>query len=673
MRSCYILILIFFTQNPFFAQVSNNLDSLLTAEKTMSDSPEKSKLYIHIGFNYSKRNSELAKKYFFKAINLSKLLKEDKYLSSGYSQLSLHYNNQGVTDSADYYLVKTKEVAERANQNKIWASYYQSATVINKKRKNLQQALFFSKKYLEYSKLLGAKPDIAGGYLNMGNCYYELKQYRSAVDSYFSALRIFEEAENSGGKSYCLTAIGNVYKEMGQHKDAIKYAMQSLVIKEKLKDERAMASSNMLISESYYGLRDFNNAHQFLDKSITINKKLNLPFELVNNYRLKGRIFTKTKDSLNAVKYFDMAIEEAKNLEIPKILDEINKERNEIIQIKEVKVATTVRSIKKLESAKKVKDTGEIIDNLENLADYYYKKGDYKKAYEYKEEFDQLKNEVYAPSILKQLKEKENRYELEKRESAIKLLQKNKQLDRIKLQRQKIIIYSVLGATLLLVIIGYLFFSRSKIRNEQKRMQELDRIRKEIAGDLHDDIGSTLSSIQIMSSLIQNQSKENPKLNRVAGNIHELSNKIANGIKEIVWSVNPEHDRLSHIISQMKKIIGQTSEVGHVKMNFIENIENPNIEINPKVRKEFFLIYKEGINNAIKYSNSEIIDILVSQTKNNLELTIKDFGNGFDIHQVERGNGLNNMERRAEAINAHLEIISEKNMGTSIYLRIFLP
>jgi signal transduction histidine kinase len=85
-------------------------------------------------------------------------------------------------------------------------------------------------------------------------------------------------------------------------------------------------------------------------------------------------------------------------------------------------------------------------------------------------------------------------------------------------------------------------------------------------------------------------------------------------------------------------------------------------------RKNFYLIFKEALNNLVKYSNATRASVTLAQTGQQIELLIRDNGIGFDMNNISRGNGLNNMNRRAAEMKAQFEIQSSVNAGTSVQL-----
>jgi len=650
------------------------LDSLFNLEKNLLDTnPEKIRTLLFIGFNYSRTSTDKAKKYYKKAIDLGENTNENLYTSNAYSQIANLYNKLGETDSADYFLQKARIKAVKADQNKSWASYYQNKMLINKQRKKYKEAIEDGKKSLKYNLLIGKKPNIAGAYINLGNSYMQLKNFEAAADYHYQALKIFEEIDNEFGKAFCYNNLGIIYKELKQNKESLKYAELSLKLKQKLKDEQGIAGTYLLMSENYQMMKNYKSALEYVGKSIALNKKLKLRYELANNYQLQGRIYTGMKDTAQAVKSYDQSIAIASKLQNTKLLIKLQNEKLELTPINKIPENTTKNIENNLSLSRELNDVSSQLDNLDYLAHFYYKKGEYKKAFDYQEEYFRLHENIYGPEVLKKIKTRESQYELEKKEAAIKLLQKDKELKENKIQKQRLGIYAAIATVLFVLIIAYLLFNRNKIIQEKRRLVELETMRHNIAGDLHDDIGSTLSSIQIISSIAENQCSENQTLKKSIHQINELSDKVASGIREIVWSVNPAFDKLEALITQMRKLAVDVLSTNEIAFKLFEDINEPEKELNPQQRKDLLMIFKEALNNSRKYSGTERVDIHIRQKAQMLCIHIKDFGCGFDLEKIKRGNGISSMERRAKEINANLAIHSKSGKGTFISLKMPLP
>lgn len=134
-------------------------------------------------------------------------------------------------------------------------------------------------------------------------------------------------------------------------------------------------------------------------------------------------------------------------------------------------------------------------------------------------------------------------------------------------------------------------------------------LRKKIARDLHDDIGSTLSSIYIISKVALQQSNIQEHLKNQLTSIKDYSLHIMESMGDMVWAINPENDSIESLISKMKEWAAEICEPREVQLYFESSAGIENIKLDTEKRKHFFLIFKGAINNAIKYSQCKNIHV----------------------------------------------------------------
>ena len=196
-----------------------------------------------------------------------------------------------------------------------------------------------------------------------------------------------------------------------------------------------------------------------------------------------------------------------------------------------------------------------------------------------------------------------------------------------------------------------------------------EEVRIKIAQDLHDDMGSTLTSINIISNIAMKQ-KESEKVSNHLEKIKDNSEKMMESLNDIIWAINPAHDTLDQIGIHMKEYTAELLDPTDISYSFEmgKDIEKTKFELSK--RKDLFLIFKEALNNALKYSRATKIEMVLKRKNEYIILGVKDNGKGFNPSEVLRGNGLRNMKHRAENSGGFLQIESQKGKGTSLQLKI---
>ena len=218
---------------------------------------------------------------------------------------------------------------------------------------------------------------------------------------------------------------------------------------------------------------------------------------------------------------------------------------------------------------------------------------------------------------------------------------------------------------LLLLLLGLIYaFYRYRI-NQLLRLQE---VRNRISTDLHDEIGATLSGIGILSTIAKQQIAENHPSHHLLERISDDTLTVGNSIDDIVWSINPKNDEMSNIVARMRRYAADLFDAKNIdyQINTPSDIEH--IKLSMEQRRDVYLIFKEAINNLLKYSTCTKAVIEIDIKNRQFSLFISDNGVGFDPQQSTFRNGLKNMTSRAAKLKGKLKIDSAAGQGTRILL-----
>ena len=208
-------------------------------------------------------------------------------------------------------------------------------------------------------------------------------------------------------------------------------------------------------------------------------------------------------------------------------------------------------------------------------------------------------------------------------------------------------------------------------RSREERLIELERVRKRIATDLHDDIGSSLTQISILSEVARQRVGHNDSpLTKPLSMIAAASRELVDSMSDIVWAINPQKDHLSDLQQRMRRFASDVFTARNIDFRFRAPDAETDIQLGANIRREVFLIFKESINNMVKHSGCTRADIEFSLGNDHLYLRLTDNGQGFDAARDNDGHGLMSMSDRAKGLGAELEIISHPDSGTTIILQV---
>lgn len=221
-----------------------------------------------------------------------------------------------------------------------------------------------------------------------------------------------------------------------------------------------------------------------------------------------------------------------------------------------------------------------------------------------------------------------------------------------------------ISAIIFLVAALLFFIYRYRVQQALK----LERLRSRISTDLHDDIGSTLSSISILSDIAARENDQHQSGNMMQ-EIKHSSVSLMEKMDDIVWSINPRNDSIEDLMLRIKRFASKLLEAKEIDYTIDIDDSIHNAKLDMETRQHIYLIMKEAINNLVKYSNCTKACIKVKYNNNYLKIEISDNGQGFNQQQIQLGNGIISMKKRAEAINAQMKIDTELNKGTIVSLQ----
>lgn len=237
----------------------------------------------------------------------------------------------------------------------------------------------------------------------------------------------------------------------------------------------------------------------------------------------------------------------------------------------------------------------------------------------------------------------------------------------------KIFILSVI--LLLVMILVYVIINLNERQRKLRlkiKLEEQFKVRKQTAEDFHDDIGNKLTRISVLSEVLSSMTDKNDHEKRaVIQKIKTNVNELYRGTKDILWSLDPKNDTLEDLLMNIKTFGAEMFEETSIRFEDEIHINNTPKKLPLELSRNILMIFKEAINNALKYAKADRVVFTAKMTDNLLAIQLSDNGAGFDTASAKNGRGLNNMQVRAERIKGNLTITSTTK-GTSIALSIKL-
>jgi ligand-binding sensor domain-containing protein/signal transduction histidine kinase len=231
--------------------------------------------------------------------------------------------------------------------------------------------------------------------------------------------------------------------------------------------------------------------------------------------------------------------------------------------------------------------------------------------------------------------------------------------------------------TLCAVMAGLSIYSLHQFRIRQ--LLTLEGVRMRIATDLHDDIGASLSHIAVLSEVAANEvgrlgpAPDGQRIYEPLARIGSVSRELVDSMSDIVWAISPRKDRLRSLAQRMREFAGEMLGARGVEFQLAASGVDQEMKLDPEVRRQVFLIFKECIHNIERHSRSTRVVCDFRMESGELVLRLSDNGCGFPANAAngaQNGHGLASIERRAKSLGATLAVAAEPAQGVTVVLRV---
>ncbi len=628
------------------AQLSN-VDSLLKTMPQMPADTHKVLLLDSIGSYYLSQNLDSTPIFAQKGLALAQELDYKKGLIESYNVYGNYYERKTQYDSALYYYNLGLEICRETN------SVSGLATILN----------------------------------NLGIVYTRLGKYQKAMELYFEALEAEEKQGNEKGMAEAYNNIGIIYYYLQEVPKTIEYLEKSIEIEERLGHEELLLKGYNNIGALYDYLKDYDKALEFYEKSYSLSKKLKNRAEMSINLNNMAMLYYEQQNFKKAEEL------QAQSLALKEEIGDFrgaaysyhnfaslekargNIEKAEAFYLKGLAIAEE-RGLVNVQS-----------ETYKNLAELFKEKQDFGKAYNYLSQHLGLRDSVLSLERTKAVAELEAKYQNKKKESEILEQRALIAEGDLKLARKNRQLLLIIAIAVVLGLLAVLFINQQRLRNKQLQQenelkearakielqQQLEAQRLSISRDLHDNIASQLtfiiSSLDNLKYLFKLD--DGPMLQKI-GSIRNFTKNTTYELRDTIWAMNKGFIQWQDMQERIENYLRQADEMTdgvNFEFNLDENVD-PTHNFSATEGMHIYRIIQEGVNNALKYAEASKIQVVITQKEQKLHLAVNDNGRGFDVDEVEMGNGLFNMEKRAAAIGASFELHSKTGKGTILSLVI---
>lgn len=211
-------------------------------------------------------------------------------------------------------------------------------------------------------------------------------------------------------------------------------------------------------------------------------------------------------------------------------------------------------------------------------------------------------------------------------------------------------------------VIGVIFFIYNYYRVH--RMVEIERMRVQIASDLHDDVGSSLTELALQTDFIRTGNLEE-SVEDTLKQIGDHSRRIVSTLDDIVWSIDARNDTIGDLTDRMQDHVYRLLGSGDIQVDYNFSGLEMNDSLPVNIKENLYLIFKEAVNNIAKHSNADQVSVSLGMNQNKFQLQVVDNGT-VRTERRKSGQGLRNMNMRAKRIGANVHIKNESGFIVNV-------
>lgn len=559
--------------------------------------------------------------------------------------------------------------SQQINYNKGLSDAYMRIGLLFKNAGEPDSAIGYYHKSLRYRKVMGDKDLIARACSNIGNLYHNTGRFDSAIYYHLKSVSLAEQIADTVGLLKYLNSTAVAYQKYGALGKAKVFYTRSLQLADMTGavKESARARSNLasvyvdsgayrlalqtlspLFDQMDEGREDimanaYNNAglsYLYLDKpdsaKLAFTRSLALYGDIVSDdvatvLSNLGLLAVHDGNMQAAIDYFERSNAMAAQLHVFTLL------------------ATNHTELGKLYHAQ---------GRHNEAMDAWFKAMSYRDSVAYLRQIEMVEDASA-------------KYEAEKKDAAIRALELEQEIiaiDRDKKQQQRNV---VIVLALFILLLTALLFNRKALQRKIEYQQKLTDDRTRISADLHDDIGSALSSISMYSELAKERfaTSDKSEIQAYMEEIAGTSGELLDHMGDLVWAVNPANDSMEKMLSRIQTFGSRLCAPRQIAFVFTYPEVLEQMAFDMEVRHCVYMIIKEAIHNAVKYAEAGSVQVTMELRDKYLYISVTDNGKGFDTGMEYEGNGLRNMKRRAEQIGAELEFYSRPFQETGLTMK----
>ncbi|WP_040578902.1 tetratricopeptide repeat-containing sensor histidine kinase [Croceivirga radicis] len=588
-------------------------------------------------------------------------------------------------DSARYYMDMAFRQAEIMDDDHFRARIWVAYGVLSQDEGRPKEALDFhlkAKPILENSKdyyVLGSL------YTNIGNAYEALSEFDKAVDFQLKALENFKAGNDSLWIAGSYLNLGNRFKLIEEPDLSLEYYLKAMDMYKVMGNQYMLISSYNSAASAYIVKKEYDTAFEYAKKAFdgfgSMEARLDQAYPVTNMALASWGL----ENFEEAERYYIQAIS----------LQEERGERLALYFLRNDLANVLLKQGKKIKAEELALTTYQEAEQIDfipaidvlskTLSLIYEEKPDFEKAYVYHQKHKKARDSLYFAKKASEMFNIKEKYESEQKENEILRQQNELVQNELSIKKRDNMLIGSGALLVFLLVVGFVIFREQKVKAknfaretalekamaEARAQENLKEQRLRIARDLHDNIGSQLTYLtSITDSAKRGIDKGEVFLMEKLTQMKQFSLVTISELRDTIWAMNKDEISLEEIKERTQQLAATIHEATDDEMRVKVEGNPTNKVLNAFVGMNLFRIIQESINNAVKHSAGEQVNINFTNDEDGVQIVIEDFGKGFDSSKESTGNGLHIMRNRAE--KAGIDFVQESKLGkgTKVTLQV---
>lgn len=594
------------------------------------------------------------------------------YFAIVQNNLAFLEESQGSAAGARNLYKQALKIFEDIGEREGEAMVLNNLGYLSKTQGRLVEAFDYYNRCIVARNEIGDNRGLAIAQNNLGLVYLTTGNTTKALKYFREALLNNQKAGSSAGEFTSLNNLSGVYYQLGEYDIYLSYSKQAFACAEKSSRPEVIARALDRVGQAYRLTKNYPAALENYTKALTVARKNNLKKQEGLALEGIGLVHEATGELDKALAYVLEALKIRETLINKMDIARASESAAAIYEKKGSAIEARNYFLKALRLSQAAHDLRGIELSASGLFRVYKRGGNAGKALEMYELYtwakDSLRNDNARNEALKSQYKFE--FQLVARQDSIKsvndsilhLQEKRLLAAQLAQEKSQRFAWALIG----LLIIGFAAFVFYRYRLRQ-RLREM-KLRNRIASDLHDEVGSSITSISMFAGMARTKPVE--EISSIVGEIENTSRQTLDSMADIVWSIEPANDNFGVALQRMERFGMNILAAAGIEFAFDVANGVDKAPVNMVERKNIYLIFKEAVNNAAKYSQAKQVTISINKLNKGLVMEVSDDGKGFDLSATRTGNGMRNMKRRADEISASLKVITHNGQGTKIRLEL---